>query len=194
MSRKRLREVTDVSPSWTSRLTEDRPLLALGVSGLLLVAVRGAVVPDLLRSTAQANNAASASGPSSSLAGLGVDDAHATVVGHDEVGVLCLETSKVLLGIPVPPGVGREQEIHFFQGALVGLWVECPHDRNGDDVRDAEHVEGLFLNFAEHDGQEQDLRDALVRMLLIRQRMVLTVQPLPILHPTTPQALPLARH
>lgn len=62
------------------------------------------------------------------------------------------EHLEVLLGIPVPWGVGREEEIHLLEGALVGLWVECPNHRERDSICDTENIQGLLSDGFEHYG------------------------------------------
>ena len=83
---------------------------------------------------------------------LGVEgDAVAACGGLDELGIFLLETGKILLGVPIPDAVGSEEEVHFLQSALIGLWVEGPDDRNRDGVGNAKNVEGLFTDMVEHD-------------------------------------------
>ena len=92
----------------------------------------------------------------------GIDDAVATLSRLHEFRVLFLEDGEVPLGFPVPDGVGGEDEVHFFQGALVGFGVEGPDDDDGGGVDGAEEVEGLFVEFLEDGGEEEDLGDVLV--------------------------------
>jgi hypothetical protein len=80
---------------------------------------------------------------------------------EDEVGVLFFELGEVLLGGPYPWRVGFEQQIDFlcslatirlarfvaerspyFKCSLIGLWIQCPNHRNGDDVGHTEDVSG----------------------------------------------------
>lgn len=86
---------------------------------------------------------------------LGVDDGMAALGSLDEFGVLLLEDGEVLLCFPVPDAVGGEEEVHFFQGALVGLRVEAVDHGQGDDVGDAEDVVSLLLEGLEDDGQDE---------------------------------------
>ena len=88
---------------------------------------------------------------------LGIHDAVAPLRGLHQLRVLLLEDGEVALGVPVPDGVGGEDEIHFLQGALVRFRVEGPHDDDGGDVDGAEEVEGLFAEFGEYGGEEEDL-------------------------------------
>ena len=84
--------------------------------------------------------------------GLGVHDAVAPLRRLHELGVLLLEDLEVALRFPVPDGVGGEDEVHFFQGALVGFGVEGPDDDDGGGVDGAEEVEGLFVEFRKDGG------------------------------------------
>ena len=93
----------------------------------------------------------------SRYSGLRIHDAVASLRGLDKLGVLFLEEIVVLFRFPVPGGVGSEDEIHFFQSALVGLGVECPDDDDGEDVDGAEDVEGFFVKFGKHGGEEENL-------------------------------------
>lgn len=77
--------------------------------------------------------------------------------GLHELRVLLLEDLVVLLGLPVPGGVGGEDEVHLLEGALVGLRVEGPDDEDGEDVDGAEDVEGLFFEGFEHGWEKEDL-------------------------------------
>lgn len=88
---------------------------------------------------------------------LRVHDAVAPLRRLDELGVLLLEDLEVALGLPVPDGVGGEDEVHFLEGALVGFRVEGPDDDDGGGVDGAEEVEGLFVEGGEDGGEEQDL-------------------------------------
>lgn len=75
----------------------------------------------------------------------------------DQLRVLLLEDLVVLLGLPVPDGVGREDEVHFLEGALVRFGVEGPGGDDGQGVDGAEEVEGLFVELVEDGGEEEDL-------------------------------------
>ncbi len=88
---------------------------------------------------------------------LGIRDAMPPLRSLHEVRVLLLEDLEVLLGLPVPGGVGGEDEVHFLEGALVGFWVEGPDDEDGEGVDGAEDVEGFFAQGFEHGWEEEDL-------------------------------------
>ena len=88
---------------------------------------------------------------------LGIHDTITALCSLHELRVLFTESSEVLLGVPVPPGVGGEEEIHFFEGALVGFWVEAVDDRDGEEVDGAEDIEDFFGDVFEHDREEEDL-------------------------------------
>ena len=95
--------------------------------------------------------------PAALEAALGVHDAVAPLRRLDELGVLLLEDLEVALGLPVPDGVGGEDEVHFLEGALVGFRVEGPDDDDGGGVDGAEEVEGLFVEGGEDGGEEEHL-------------------------------------
>ena len=76
---------------------------------------------------------------------LGVHDAVAPLRGLHQFGVLFLEDLEVALGVPVPDGVGGEDEVHFLEGALVRLRVEGPDDDDGGHIDGTEEVERLFV-------------------------------------------------
>ena len=80
----------------------------------------------------------------------------------DEFRVFFTKTGEGGFGIPVPPGVGSEEEIHFFEGALVGFRVEGPDDGDGEEVDGAEDVEDFFVDAFEHCGEKEDLWFGLV--------------------------------
>lgn len=65
------------------------------------------------------------------------------------------ELLEVLLCVPVPGSIGGEEEVHFLEGALVGLGVERPNHGERDGVRDTENVKGLLADGLEHDGAEE---------------------------------------
>ena len=88
---------------------------------------------------------------------LGVDNAVAALGGLDELGVLLFEDGEVALGFPVPDGVGGEDEVHFFEGALVCFGVEGPDYDDGGGVDGAEEVEGFFVEALEDCGEEEHL-------------------------------------
>ncbi len=87
---------------------------------------------------------------------LGIADA-VTTASLEEFGVLLLEDGEVSLGFPVPDGVGGEDEIHFFEAALVGFGVEGPDHYECEGVDGTEEVERLFVEFFEDCGEEQHL-------------------------------------
>lgn len=86
--------------------------------------------------------------------GLGIHDAVSPFRRLHQFWVLLLEDLEVALGIPIPDGVGGEDEVHFFEGTLVGFRVESPDDDDGDDIDGAEEVERLFVEGGE-DCREQ---------------------------------------
>ena len=95
--------------------------------------------------------------PAALDAGLGIHDAVAPLRRLHQFRVLLLEDLEVALGVPVPDGVGGEDEVHFLEGALVGLRVEGPDDDDSGGVDGAEEVERLFIEVGEDGGQEEDL-------------------------------------
>lgn len=54
---------------------------------------------------------------------LRIHDALTAFRGLHELGILLHEAPVVLLGLPVPDAVSREEEVHFFEGALVGFGI-----------------------------------------------------------------------
>ena len=76
---------------------------------------------------------------------LRVDDGVAALGSLDEVGILFLEDGEVLLGFPVPDAVGGEEQVHFFESALVGFGVEGPDHGDGDEIAGGKDVEGVFV-------------------------------------------------
>ena len=88
---------------------------------------------------------------------LWVDNRVPTLRRLHEIRVLLLEDGEVPLGLPVPDTIRSEEEVHFLERALVGLWVEGPDHGNGDDVAGGEDVEGLFVEGLEHDGAKEGL-------------------------------------
>lgn len=71
--------------------------------------------------------------------------------------VLSLETRKGALRIPHPGCLSREKHIHVLQRALVTFWVQSPDHGDRDDVADAEDVQGLFADGAEHHRAKEGL-------------------------------------
>lgn len=114
-----------------------------------------------------------------------------------QLRILLLEDGEILLGFPVPDGVGSEDEVHFFEGALVGFRVESPDYDYGGGVDGTEEVEGLFVEFGEDGWEEEHLISSMNKFRKLEKfrgmMRILTVQPLPMDQPTTPHALPLAR-
>ena len=88
-------------------------------------------------------------------ADFGVDDGMAALSGLHELRVLLLEDREVALGVPVPDRVGGEEKVHFLERALVRLWVEGPHHRDGEDVARGKDVVRLLLERLKHDRAEQ---------------------------------------
>lgn len=88
---------------------------------------------------------------------LGVHDAVAPLRRLHQLGVLLLEDLEVALGLPVPDGVGGEDQVHLLEGALVGFRVEGPDDDDGGGVDGAEEVERLFVEGGEDGREEEDL-------------------------------------
>lgn len=75
--------------------------------------------------------------------------------GLNQFWVLLLEQREVALRVPVPDTIGREQKVHFFECALVGFWVQCPHHGDRDHVTSCKDVISFFVEGLEHDGAEQ---------------------------------------
>lgn len=91
------------------------------------------------------------------VAGLGINDAVASLSGLHKLGILLLEDGEVAFGFPVPDRVGREDEVHFFERALVRFGVEGPYDDDGGRVDGTEEVKGLFVEFLEDGGEKEHL-------------------------------------
>lgn len=90
----------------------------------------------------------------SCVASLGIDDAVAPSSGLHQFGVLLLEDLEVSLGLPIPDGVRSEDEIHFFEGTLVGFGVEGPDDEDRSRVNGTEQVKRLFVELFEDSGEK----------------------------------------
>lgn len=120
------------------------------LEGLLLLE-RGIIVMRVHGVDIQGHVPAAAFGEAS----LRVDDGVAARGRLDQIRVLLLEEAEVAFGLPVPGAVGREQQVHFLEGALTGLGVEGPDHGEGDDVGGGEDVVGLLLEGLEHDGQKE---------------------------------------
>lgn len=116
--------------------------------------------------------------------------------GLNQIGILRFENSKSFLGFPVEPRVGSKEKIHFFQSALIRFGVKGPHYGNREGIARTKDIKGLLSDVLEHDGAKKNLRDCvsvLSLLSILSTSQVLTVHPFPMLHPTTPHALPLAR-
>ena len=74
----------------------------------------------------------------------------ATLSGLDKLWILFLEELEVALSLPGPDAVGGEDEVHFFECALVGFWVQSPNHGDSDNVGSAENVIGLLVQSIEH--------------------------------------------
>ena len=74
-----------------------------------------------------------------------------------ELRVLFFQNREIPLGFPVPDGVGGEDEVHFFKGPLVCLWVEGPDHGDGDGVTDAEDVKRFLVDGTKHDWTKESL-------------------------------------
>jgi len=68
---------------------------------------------------------------------------------------LLLQRLEVLLRLPIPDAVGREEQINLLERALVRLGVQRPNHGNGDGVACSEDVERLLAEGVEHDGAEE---------------------------------------
>ena len=88
---------------------------------------------------------------------LGIHDAVPPLRRLHKFGILLLEDLEVTLGLPVPDGVGGENEVHLLEGALVRFGVEGPDDDNGGGVDGAEEVEGFLVEAVEDGGEEEGL-------------------------------------
>ena len=88
-------------------------------------------------------------------AGFGVNDRVATLSSLDKLRVLLFQNSKILLGLPVPNAVSREQKVHFLKGALIRLGVQTIDHGQRDDVGNTENVVCLLLESFEDDGKDE---------------------------------------
>ena len=88
---------------------------------------------------------------------LGINNRVSTLRSLNELRILRFEDGEVLFCFPVPNRIRSEEEVHFLEGALVGLWVKSPDHRNGDDVAGCKDVESLFTERGEHDGAKESL-------------------------------------
>ena len=86
---------------------------------------------------------------------LGIDDGMAALGGLDQLRVLLLEERKVPFRFPVPDAVGSEEEVHFFERALVRFGVEGPDHGEGDQIGCGEDVVGVLVQGLEHDRAEE---------------------------------------
>lgn len=71
--------------------------------------------------------------------------------------IFLLQLGKLLLGLPIPDTVTREQDVNLFERALVRLWVECPDDDNRKDVDATEDVQCLLIQAGEDCWEQQHL-------------------------------------
>ena len=88
-------------------------------------------------------------------AGFGVDDRVATLGSLHELRILLFENSKVLLGLPVPDAVRREEKVHFLEGALIRLGIQAVDHGQRDDVGNTEDVICLLLESFKDDGKDE---------------------------------------
>lgn len=75
----------------------------------------------------------------------------------DETRVLCLNLGEIALCLPVPDAIARKDEVHFFEGALVGLWIKRPHGDDAEGVNGAKNVERLFVELVKDGWEKQNL-------------------------------------
>ena len=84
---------------------------------------------------------------------LRINNTFSTFGGLDKLWILLLEHREGALGLPVPPRGSGEEQIHFFESALVGLRIERPDDGERQGIDGAEDVEDLLVQSLEHDGK-----------------------------------------
>ena len=73
----------------------------------------------------------------------------------NKLWVLLLEDSEVPFGFPGEDAVGGEDQVHLFEGPLVGFGVQAVYHGQGDDVGDTEDVVSLLSESFEHWGQDE---------------------------------------
>lgn len=74
-----------------------------------------------------------------------------------ELWILSLESGEILLSFPCPDTIARKDEIHLFEGTLVGLGIQRPHDDDGEDIDAAKDVECFLVETVENSGEKEDL-------------------------------------
>ncbi|KFY53226.1 hypothetical protein V497_08388 [Pseudogymnoascus sp. VKM F-4516 (FW-969)] len=65
------------------------------------------------------------------------------------------EDLELLLRVPVPRRVSREEKIHLLERALVGFRIQSPHHRQGDGIRNTEDIQRLLANSLKHNRAEK---------------------------------------
>ena len=68
---------------------------------------------------------------------------------------MLFENGKVLLGLPVPDAVSREEKVHFLKGALIRLRVQAVDHGQRDNVGNTEDVVCLLLESFENNGKDE---------------------------------------
>ena len=76
-------------------------------------------------------------------------------MARSHVRQLLLQRLKVLLRLPIPDAVGREEQINLLERALVRLGVQRPNHGDRDSVACGEDVERLLAERVEHYGAEE---------------------------------------
>lgn len=66
--------------------------------------------------------------------------------------VLRLQFGEVLLHIPHERTLAREKQVHLLERAVRRLGIECPNQRDGEEVDGGEDVQGILGDGREHDG------------------------------------------
>lgn len=75
----------------------------------------------------------------------------------NQIRVFYFDLVKVLLCLPVPDAVTGKDQVHFFQGSLVGLGIECPHNEDAEGVDPSKDIQRFFMESTKNGGEEQDL-------------------------------------
>ena len=88
-------------------------------------------------------------------AGFRIDDRVATLGSLDELWILFFENGEVLLSLPVPDAVSREEKVHFLEGALIRLRVQAVDHGQRDDIGNTKDVVCLLLESFENDGKDE---------------------------------------